>query len=82
MCHVTPLSPISMLFGQINMFLRKHLIENRNTDVAGGTSVLNILNKVGRTLFGKLRKQNRFCQTILSRIVVSVIKIQINYSCY
>ena len=34
-----------MLFAQINMFLRKDLIENCNIDVGGGTSVLKILYK-------------------------------------
>ena len=39
------LPPISMLFAQISMFLRKGLTENSNIDVAGGTSVLKILYK-------------------------------------
>ena len=45
-CHITPLSPISMLLAQINTFLRKDLIENSNIDVGGGTNVLKILYKV------------------------------------
>ena len=45
-CHITPLPPISMLLAQINMFLRKDLIENSNIDVGGGTNVLKIFDKV------------------------------------
>ena len=45
-CHITPLPPISMLLAQINMFLRKDLIENSNIDVGVGTNVLKIFYKV------------------------------------
>ena len=44
-CRITPFPLISILFAQINMFLRKDLTENSNTDVGGGTSVLKILYK-------------------------------------
>ena len=59
-----------MLLAQINMFLRKDLIENSNVDIGGGTSVLKILYNIGiGQYFWKIRIQNTFCQTILSRIV-------------
>ena len=35
-----------MLLAQMNMFLRKDLIENSNIDVEGGTNVLKIFYKV------------------------------------
>ena len=53
------------------MFLLKDLIENSNIDVEGGTSGLKILYKVpiGQCL-EKLGNRIRFCQTILSRILI------------
>ena len=35
-CHITPLPSVLVSFAQINMFLRKNLIENSNIDVVEG----------------------------------------------
>ena len=54
-----------MLSAQINMFIRKGLTKYSNIDVGGPIFYRKYIDDY----ILKKRKQNMFCQTILSRIV-------------